>query len=143
MKKTFTRIAAVVVCLAMVFALGGCGSKIAADGAWKTAAYLEDTELGEGSKTLTMTVEADEQKLVFTIHSDAETVGEALQENDLVDGEMSEFGLYVKAVNGIVADYDTDQTFWAFNKEGEMMQTSLDLTEFADGDSYELVKTKG
>ncbi len=144
MKRRTLSVASIILCITMLFTLVGCNSsKVPAEGAWETAVYLTDTELGKGEKTLTMTVQADEQEIVFTVHSDAETVGEALQENKLIDGEESEFGLYVKAVNGIVADYDTDKTFWAFNKDGEMMPTGVDMTELSDGDSYELVKTKG
>ncbi len=129
--------------LALTVTLAACGSKVAKEGAWETAIYTENTELGEGSKTLTVTVEAEEQKIVFTIHSDAATVGDAMMEHQLIDGEEGPYGMYIKAINGIVADFDTDQTYWAFNQNGAYMMTGVDQTEFADGDSYELVKTKG
>ncbi len=143
MKKLIKISTVLVLILALTFTLGACADKVAKESAWKTAVYDRDTELGEGSKTLTVTVEAEGQKIVFTIHSDAETVCAAMEEHDLVDGEEAQYGLYVKAINGIVADYDTDQTYWAFNKDGEYMMTGIDQTTFADGDSYELVKTKG
>lgn len=143
MKKVLKVVSVLVMCFALTLCMASCGNKVDATGAWETAVYLSDTELGEGSKTLTVSVEADEQTIVFTIHSDAETVGAALQELDLIDGDESEYGLYVKVVNGITADYDTDQTYWSFNKDGEYMMTGVDSTELVDGDSYELVKTKG
>ncbi len=142
MKKVFKIAAVLMLALSLTLTLAACGG-VAKEGSWETAVYTKDTELGEGAKTLTVTVEADAQQIVFTIHSDATTVGEAMQEHDLIDGEEGPYGLYVKAINGITADYDTDQTYWAFNQNGEYMMTGVDVTEFADGDSYELVKTKG
>ena len=50
--------------------------------------------------------------------------------------------VYIKSVNGITADYDVDRSYWAFNKNGEMMLTGVDMTNIADGEHYELVYTK-
>ena len=51
---------------------------------------------------------------------------------------QSEYGLYIKVVNGITADYDVDQSYWGFSKGGEYMMTGVDGTPFADGEVYEL-----
>ena len=69
-------------------------------------------------------------------------LGDALSEHDLLEGEEGEFGLYVKKVNGILADYDIDKTYWGLYKNGEYLMTGVDTTEIADGEHYELVKTK-
>ena len=111
-------------------------------GAWESATYLTDKEFGTGAKTLKVTVKADDQSIVFTIHSDKETVADALLEFQLVAGDDSQYGLYVKTVNGMLADYDVDGTYWGFFKGGEMMNTGVSATNFNDGDSFELVKTK-
>ena len=97
---------------------------------------------GTGAKTMTVKVEADGQFVTFTVKSDAETVGAALLENDLIAGEESTYGLYVKTVNGMLADYNVDQYYWAFYKGGEYMMTGVDATALTDGDAYELVRTK-
>ena len=47
-----------------------------------------------------------------------------------------------KKVNGILADYDVDKTYWGLYKNGEYLMTGVDTTEIADGEHYELVKTK-
>lgn len=109
---------------------------------WENATYLSDKEFGNGAKTLKITVTADGQSVVFTLHSDKETVGAALLEFELIAGEESQYGLYVKTVNGMLADYDTDKTYWGFFKGGEYMSTGVDSTAFNNGDSFELVKTK-
>lgn len=111
-------------------------------GIWQNATYTKNTTLGEGAKTLTIVVSAEEQSVTFTIKTDAETVGAALLALDLIAGEDSQYGLYVKTVNGMLADYNVDQTYWAFYKNGEYMATGVDATAFADGEQYELVRTK-
>ena len=105
------------------------------------ASYTEDTELGEGAKTLSVEVTAEDKTITFTIHTDAENLRGALEENGLVSGDESEYGLYVKSVNGIAADYDADGYYWALSKAGEYLMTGVDDTLIADGEQYELVRT--
>ena len=111
-------------------------------GMWENAEYLTDTELGEGATTLVVEVKADDRQITFTIHTDATTVGAAMQEHDLLEGEESQYGLYVKKVNGILADYDVDQTFWGFYIDGEMALTGVDTTDIEEGVTYCLARTK-
>ena len=112
------------------------------EGLWENATYLASTELGEGAKTVKVQVVAGGQSITFTINTDAATLGDALLEHDLIAGEQGAYGLYVKTVNGILADYDVDQTYWAFYKDGEMMMTGVDGAEISDGEHYELIKQK-
>ena len=77
----------------------------------------------------------------FEIHTDAETVGEALLALELIEGEVGDYGLYIKSVNGITADWDTEQAYWAFYVNGEYAQTGVDTTPVMEGAAYELVKT--
>ena len=65
-------------------------------------------------------VDADGNETNFVVSTDKETVGDALLELNLIEGEEGDYGLYVKTVNGITADYDTDGTYWAFYVNGEM-----------------------
>ena len=119
------------------------GGTIAPEGLWKDAIYLSDAEFGEGAKTVTVKVIAEDKSVTFTVKTDAKTLGEALLEHELVAGEQGDFGLYIKYVNGIRADYDLDGAYWGFNKGGEYMMTGVDGTTIADGEKYELVWTKG
>ena len=109
---------------------------------WDDAKYTSDTELGTGSKTVQVEVKAEGKSVTFTIHTDKEILGDVLLEHGLIAGEEGAYGLYVKFVNGIEADYDKDQTYWAFYKNGEYMMTGVDSTTFTSGDHYELVKEK-
>ncbi len=141
MKKTLGSILFVLLTVAVVLSAVGC-NRVEKTGVWEEATYLSDKEFGEGSKTLVVEVKAEDQSIKFTVHTDKSTVGEALQEFDLIDGEESEFGLYVKSVNGITADFDVDQTYWAFYIDGEMAMTGVDSTEINEGTAYRLEYTK-
>ena len=110
------------------------------NGIWTNALYQNDTEIGEGAKTVQVEVKAGEKSVTFTIHTDKETLGDALLEHNLIAGEKGAYGLYVKLVNGIEADYDKDGTYWAFYKNGEMMMVGVDGAVIADGEHYELIK---
>lgn len=109
---------------------------------WDNAQYTSDTELGTGAKTVQVEVKAEGKSVTFTIHTDKEILGDVLLEHGLVAGEQGAYGLYIKFVNGIEADYDKDQTYWAFYKNGEYMMSGVDMTVFSDGDHYELSKEK-
>lgn len=139
MKKT-RQITALVLILALSVALAACGES-APTGLWADAQYTEDTELGEGAKTVTVAVTAEETTVTFTIHTDGENLRTALEENGLVSGDESEYGLYVKVVDGMTADYDADGAYWAFYSNGEYLMTGVDDTVISDGDSYEIVYT--
>lgn len=97
----------------------------------------------KGSKTVTFEViNAEAQSEEFTLHTDAEYLGEALLEEELVKGEKGEYGLFVTEVNGIAANAD-NQEWWCFTKGGEMVNTGVDTTPIADGDHFEATLTVG
>ncbi|MBE6536786.1 MAG: DUF4430 domain-containing protein [Ruminococcaceae bacterium] len=109
---------------------------------WEGAIYQTNTTLGNGKTTLTVKVEENDKSVTFTIKTDKETVGAALLEHNLIEGEDGAYGLYVKKVNGIVADYDVDQSYWAFYVGDEYAMSGVDSTEIQEGALYRLVYTK-
>ena len=115
------------------------GNTVDKSGLWENATYHRDMELGEGAKTIQVEVKALENSVTFTIHTDADILGDALLENDLIAGESGAYGLYVKTVNGIVADYDVDASYWSFYKGGEMMMTGVDGEYISGGEHYEII----
>ena len=141
MKKTISSFAAILLAALFLFNLAGCSQKVEATGVWETATYLKNTELGKGDKTITVDVIAEDKTITFTIHTNQKFLGDALTEHELIDGEEGQFGLYIKTVNGILADYDVDQTYWAINKNGEATSTGADAVSILDGDHYEIVRT--
>lgn len=97
----------------------------------------EATVLGEGDTVFYVSVTDKEgTETDFEIHTDKETVGEALLDLELIDGEEGEYGLYVKTVNGITADYDKDGVYWAFYINGEYASTGVDATPITEGEQY-------
>ena len=138
MKKTINLLA-VFLLICMVFT--ACNT-VSAEGLWENATYRRDMEFGKGAKTVEVEVKVGEESVTFTLHTDKETLGEALLEHDLIDGEEGAYGLYVKFVNGIEADYDKDGSYWGFYKSGEMMLVGVDGAVIADGEHYELVREK-
>ena len=141
MKKTFRTTVSVIVIALLTIMLAACaaGKK---DDLWQSATYTQDTVLGEGDTTVTVEVKAGERSVTFTINTDDEILGDALLDNGLIDGEEGEFGMYIKEVDGMTADYDVDQSYWAFSKDGEYMMTGVDGTKIADGDHFELTYAK-
>ena len=92
---------------------------------------------GEGATVFYFNVvDKDGNETKFEIHTDKTLVGEALLELGLIEGEQGDYGLYVKKVNGITADYDVDGTYWAFYEGDEYGMTGVDLTEIKAGATY-------
>lgn len=131
-----------VLAVILVLGLTACGNSVAKKGVWENATYLEDTTFGEGKNTVVVEVKAEEQSVKLTVNTDAEMVGDALLEHNLIEGEESQFGLYVKKVNGITADFDTDKAYWAFYVDGQYATKGIDLTEITKGTEYLLEYTK-
>ncbi len=142
MKKIYNSVVCVVLAAALCLGLVACGGASEKNDIWENATYNVDTEFGTGSKVLYVEVKAEDKSVLFTVRSDKKTVGDALVEYNLISGENGPYGLYVKTVNGIKADYNTNKAYWAFSKNGEVMVTGVDGTEFADGEHYEFVYTK-
>lgn len=98
---------------------------------------IEATVLGEGATIFDFTVtDKDGNIAAFEIHTDKTIVGEALLELGLIAGDTGDFGLYVKQVNGITADYNTDKTYWAFYINDEYAMSGVDMTTVTTGDTY-------
>lgn len=111
-------------------------------GLWSTAVYTEDTTLGEGAKTFVTEIAVEDKTVKITVNTDKDTVGVALLELNLIAGDESDYGLYVKKVNGITADYDIDKSYWAFYIDGEYAMTGVDSTQIEEGKVYKLEYTK-
>ena len=136
------KILSVTLLLALVISTLLCSCTPSYGDLWDTALYNEDTVLGEGAKTVTVTVRAQDREVVFTINTDRDILGDALMDHELVAGDVGAYGLYIKSVNGIVADYDVDGYYWGFYKGGEFMLTGVDGTAIVGGESFELVREK-
>lgn len=124
----------------IVFALASC--KETPTGLWADATYTEDASIGEGKTTFTLKITAEEKTVVLTVSTDKTTLGDALAELELIDGEMGEFGLYIKEVNGMALDYDTHGMYWALYIGGEYALTGADGINITNGTEYEFKAEK-
>lgn len=148
MKKTFiSRIICVVLSLVLILSMAGCGGGESEESAPTKAGVTIETDgqsFGNGSTVFPLTVtDAEGNEHHAEIHTDKETVGEALEEIGLIAGEEDSMGLYVKTVNGITVDYDKDGCYWAFYVNGEYAPTGVDSTTIVEGDSYAFKVEKG
>ena len=142
------RACGVLLAVTMVAGMTACGSKAGDNGstqgtvqesvqAQTDGVFADGSELGEGNTEFSLTVTDKEgAESSFTIHTDKENVGDALTEIGMIAGEEGDYGLYVKTVNGVTADYDVDQTYWAFYINGEYASTGVDATPVTAGDTY-------
>ena len=97
----------------------------------------QETEVPAPKKNFTfIVVDKEGKETTFSISTDKATVGDALVAEGLVEGEKGAYGLYVKKVNGILADYDVDQTYWAFYINGELAMSGVDSTPVEEGATY-------
>ena len=97
----------------------------------------------QGAKALTVTVvHGDGSEKVFDVHTDAEFLAEALLENEIVEDNQTEWGLYILTADGETAD-EANQEWWCLTKGGEAHMYGASETAIADGESYELTITVG
>ncbi len=98
------------------------------------------TTKGETTAAKTITVEivfSDENQKTVEIQTDAEFLKGALDEKNLIEGETSSYGFYVKKVDGVAAD-DAQKQWWCFTKNGEALMTGVDSTPIKNGDKFEI-----
>ncbi len=134
------RVLAMLLALMLIAALVSCNKD--EKGVWENAIYTEDQTFGDGAKTVVVEVKAQEKTVTFTIKTDKDTVGAALLEHGLIAGDEGPYGMYVKVVNGMSADYDVDQRYWAFYTNGEISMTGVDVTAITEGATYRMVYSK-
>ena len=95
-----------------------------------------------GEKTIRVSVVTDASTADFVIETDAEFLRGALEQEGLVEGSESEYGLYVITVDGVTAD-ESQQQWWCFTRGGGTLETGVDTTPIADGEHYEITLTTG
>lgn len=101
------------------------------------AEAAEATDIGEGNTEFAFEVVLEDgTTTLYNVHTDEKTVGAALLGVNLIAGDDSEYGLYVKTVDGVTADYDKDGTYWAFYIDGEYASTGVDSTDVVPGSTY-------
>ena len=134
------KLIALLLVFVMTLSLCACGAS-----APSTDKVVDDgATLGEGATSFTLEiVDLDGNSVSATINTDESKVGDALQTLGIIDGEVGSYGLYIKSVNGITADYDKDGTSWAFYINGEYAMTGADMTKVEAGATYTFAVERG
>ena len=141
-KKSLSFILCIVLIAAMALFTIGCSDSSNETGGdngneTKDVTAVEPVVLGEGETQFDFTVTDPEgTESCFVINTDEDIVGEALSELGLIEGEPGPYGLYVKTVNGITVDYDTDGKYWAFYVDGEYATGGVDTLTIEEGVTY-------
>lgn len=129
-KKILSLLLVVMLCAAM--ALTGCSDKSSL-----APTPSEGSVVGEGSTVFPFTVvDGEGNQKAYEVRTDKTTVGAALLDVGLIEGEEGPYGLYVKTVDGITLDYDTDGKYWAFYVDGAYAVNGVDATDIEAGASY-------
>ena len=96
-----------------------------------------------GGKNVTVeVVHGDGSEKVFTLQTDAETLRQACEEQNLLSGRESEYGLYVLTVDNETAD-ESIQQWWCITKSGAEHFYGVDETMIQDGEQYEFTLKTG
>ena len=131
------KILAFLLALAMALTLCACAKPTPIASGKNTVGVKDGETLGQGATAFTVEVtDGRGTKTDFTVKTDEKTVGAALQALNIISGEESDYGLYIKEVIGITADYDTDGTYWAFYIDGQYAATGVDMTDAQNGAVY-------
>lgn len=102
---------------------------------------LKPASLGKKKITIEVII-PDEEVQKFAITTNAETLRQALEEENLIKGQSGAYGYFITEVNGRKAD-DSKQEWWCITKGGETVYTGVDQTNIQDGDKYELTLMEG
>ena len=98
-----------------------------------------------GSKQVEIDVVNDiGETKTYNVKTDAEYLRQAMEDAEGLEfsGEEGEYGMMVVNVNGVTADYNVDQSYWAFYVNGDYCNYGIDQQPVADGDIFKIEYTK-
>ena len=143
MKKTQIKsLLSFIVCMVLIAAIAlftiGCNDDPTSSQTSDNISTQTDIrELGDGQTQVSFTVvDVNGKESHFIIHTDKTILSEALIEHNLIAGEDSQYGLYVKTVNGTTLDYDKDGKYWSLYIDDEYAPSGVDSTEISDTAKY-------
>ena len=139
-KHSMTKLLSLFLCMvliaAMALMLSGCSDSVEVQEP-EIVTFTDGQSLGQGATTFTLVVcDAEGKEVSAQISTDETILGQALLDLKLIAGEESEYGLYLKTVNGITYDYDTHGKYWALYIDGEYALTGIDSTEIVPDAVY-------
>ena len=134
MKKNFTSVFSILLALICVLSM-----------AFTLVSCANDDKTEEEGTPITIILEVigpDGSSKEHTVSTDSsKNLRQALENAGLISGEEGAYGLYVKVVDGVTADYDVDGSYWSLTKNG-VLCSGVDSTKISDGDHFEFTYTK-
>ena len=96
----------------------------------------------EGSKSITIeVVDSKQESKIYELKTDAMYLQQAMDEAEGLeyDGYESEFGFTITSVNGEVADFNVDSSYWSFYVNEEYCNYGISEQPVEDGDAFKIV----
>ncbi len=149
MKKNILRSAAIILILFSVICIVSCNNmdlnELFNNNAdhdqsttlWENAIYDSDAAVGKGSKAFTCDIEAGDKKITISVKTDKDTLGAALYEYDLINDDS-----FFDTLNGIKADWNKDNAYWAFYVNGSYALKGVNDTKITGGEHFRFVYSK-
>ena len=100
-----------------------------------------ETSIGEKEIDI-IVIHADKTENTFTCQTNAEYLAEVLLDNEIAEGEVGSYGLFITTVDNETAD-SSKQQWWCITKGGEQVNSGADALPVADGDQFELTLMEG
>ena len=134
MKKNVLKFMLLAITLAMFLSITGC------NGSAGPGEATEENSIGEGGTSFSVKVTDNEDvTTLWIVYTDEETVGDALYVAGLVEGEHTDFGLMIRSVDGLVADFDANGAWWGFFINEELAAVGVSDTIIESDEEYALV----
>ena len=127
MKKLF----AIVLALTLLVSLVACG-----------AAKTPEVTGGDPVHFTVIVVHANKTEKIFTYDAQPGKLGAVLEAEGLIASEGADKGMF-HTVDGEKADWNVNQSYWAFYVENEYAMKGIYDTDIEDGKTYKLVYTIG
>lgn len=96
----------------------------------------------EGAKSITIEiVNSAEKSTVYEVNTEGEYLIDALKDADglTYSGYEGEYGYTVTEINGEVADFSTDSSYWSFYVNGNYCNYSISQQPVNDGDKFQII----
>ena len=103
--------------------------------------YKPETAVGEKEIDIVV-IHANKTENTFTCQTNAEYLADVLLDNEIADGEVGSYGLFITTVDGETAD-NSKQQWWCITKGGEQVNSGADALPVTDGDQFELTLMEG
>ena len=100
--------------------------------------YAEKSTTGSKNIVITVTYE-DKTQQNYELKTDAEYLKEAAETVLTLDGEDTQYGYTVYAINGVEANFNDGNAYWALYVNGEYGNYGVDSQPVTDGDTYAFV----